>query len=87
MDTAEKREQVFSAWLIYKKMFPDLKLLASIINKGRIKFIMVFGKYDSVIPPQLGLDFSKVIGSCEYFREVNTGHRILNKETIEIALF
>ncbi len=87
MDTIEKRERVFSAWLIYKKMFPDLKLLASIINKEEFKFKMVFGKYDSIIPSRLGQKFSAIIGSDKHFVEINSGHRILSEGAIELAEF
>jgi hypothetical protein len=87
MDTIEKRRQVFEAWLIYKKMFPDLSLLASIINNEGFGFVMVFGKYDSVIPPRLGLKFAQMIGSNNCFMEINIGHRILNEEALEMVVF
>jgi pimeloyl-ACP methyl ester carboxylesterase len=87
IDTFEKREQVFTAWLIYKKMFPDLRLLASIINKKGFKFMMVFGKYDSVIPPKSGRKFSDMIGCQTCFKQIDTGHRMLNEEAIEMVQF
>jgi len=83
LDTVEKRWQVHDAWLIYRNFFPDLDQLANRINDKCFRFNMIFGKYDSVIKPELGLRFQKKIYSEKQFHVVETGHRILEKKTLE----
>ena len=83
LDTLEKRWQVHDAWLIYSKMFPDLKTVGAIIRNSGIKFNMIFGQTDSVITPKLGYKFSSIIGSEKHLHLVDSGHRLLNDDTIQ----
>lgn len=82
LDTREKRWQVHDAWLIYKNMFPDLKKVAAIIQNRPEKFNMIFGQFDSIIRPELGYRFSKLIGDEKHIHVVNAGHRLLTEDTV-----
>jgi hypothetical protein len=82
LDTQEKRQQVYEAWLIYKKFFPDLANLASLIHQKKIRFNMIFGKYDSVITPALGHKFSRILGSTDHLFLIEAGHRLLSEQTM-----
>lgn len=83
LDSKEKRQQVFDAWLIYRQMFPDLGELAAIINKEGTPFHMVFGKYDSIITVRLGEKFSKYLGSKKHLHIIELGHRLMVKQTAD----
>ncbi len=83
LDTKEKRQQVHDAWLIYKRIFPDLHKLATIINNSDLPFNMIFGKYDSVIRPQLGAKFSVLIGSEKHLHIIEAGHRLMTEQTVK----
>jgi pimeloyl-ACP methyl ester carboxylesterase len=83
LDSKEKRQQVFDAWLIYRQMFPDLQELAQLIIEEGTPFNMVFGKYDSVITVRLGEKFSKYLGSTEHLHIIELGHRLMVKQTAD----
>ncbi len=84
LDTREKRQQVHDAWLIYKRIFPDLKLLANYIRSHDVfAFNMIFGEFDSIITPKLGEKFCDQIGSRKRMHLIKAGHRLLNEATIE----
>lgn len=85
LDTREKRWQVHDAWLFYKNMFPDLQGLAKIIREREDSFLMIFGKYDSVITPALGNKFSKMIGNDSHIRIVDAGHRLMTTEVVSLC--
>lgn len=80
LDSQAKRQLVYDAWLIHKKMFPDLKNVAHIVNNGK-RFNMVFGKHDSVITPSLGKKMSDIIGSDKHYFEIEAGHQLINERT------
>lgn len=83
LDTKEKRWQVHDAWLFYKNMFPHLPSLAKIIREKNESFQMVFGKFDTVIKPKLGMQFSQMIGSQQHMKVVDYGHRLMTQDVIE----
>ena len=82
LDTREKRVQVYEAWMIYKLFFSDQDKLAHIIRSRNMKFNMIFGKYDSIIRPFLGESFSKKLNSEKPLHIIDTGHRLLDGNTV-----
>jgi pimeloyl-ACP methyl ester carboxylesterase len=83
LDTREKRQQVYDAWLIYKNFFPNLDRLALEINDSGRPFCLVFGKHDSVIPPKLGFRFTASIHRDNVMYVLPSGHRILTTHLVE----
>ena len=83
LDTQTKRQQVYDVWLIYKNIFPDLDALAAYIRKHPdFAFAMVFGQFDSIIKPKLGLKFCAKIGDDRSMHTIHSGHRLLTENTI-----
>lgn len=82
MDTLEKRRQVFDAWLIYKRIFPDLNKLAKVIGKHRWEWHIIFGKFDSVIKPRLGVKFKSMNPKWIHTHELPQGHRLFTQALI-----
>ncbi|MDZ4752353.1 MAG: alpha/beta hydrolase [Flavobacteriales bacterium] len=80
LDTREKRELVRDAWMIYRKIFPDKKRIASLYKSNPISFHMIFGKFDSVIVPQLGQKFAAQLGDKKTLHVLPMGHRMLGVE-------
>ena len=83
LDTREKRMLVHDAWLIYRNFFPNLNETAAIILEDKIPFHMIFGKYDSVIRPQLGEKFCRILGDMKYMSVISSGHRLLNDQLLD----
>ncbi len=82
LDTRAKRQQVHDAWLIYKRMFPELKTVAKIINQNGLQYNMIFGEHDSIIKPKLGEKFNGILGTDKHMHTVPSGHRLLNENTL-----
>lgn len=80
-ETLAKRQQVYDAWLIHVKMIPNLEKIAEIVRSRKVRFNMVFGKYDSIIPPRLGKKLSDIIGSDIHYHEIESGHQLINNRT------
>lgn len=45
-----QRLQVYNTWVVFRKLWPDITLIAHLINKHEINTHIFIGKYDSVIP-------------------------------------
>lgn len=83
LDTREKRLLVHDAWLIYRHFFPDLHEMATLIRNRNIPFHMIFGEFDSVIRPALGVKFCKILGDMKYMSVISSGHRLLNQSLLD----
>lgn len=77
MGTEKSRKQVYAVWHIYRHFKPNLPLIADIINQKGIEFVMIFGKYDSVIKPQLGKYFSTLLKNKEALVVIESGHQLM----------
>jgi pimeloyl-ACP methyl ester carboxylesterase len=83
MNTLEKREQVYFIWTNMKQMVPDRKLCKQLLKKHKIKTLLIFGKYDRVIPPMLGVHFMDGTFPCEML-VLEKGHQLLSEELGEV---
>lgn len=81
MDTYTKRRQVYEAWLCYKHMFPKEPLLIENARKNFGKIVLVFGAYDSVITPRLGLRFRSDAPDVVELHELPVAHRMMTDVT------
>lgn len=83
LDSSEKRKQVYDAWLIYRKIYPDLTTLSALVRERKFSFNMIFGKYDSVIRVKSGRKFCSLVGSAECLHAVELNHKLMSKQTVE----
>jgi len=81
MDTAEKREMVFKVWMTLRHIEPSAKKSAELIRENKIHCFLLFGKYDKVIVPKIGMWFSKKIAQPNSMHEVECGHNMFNERT------
>ncbi|OMP77789.1 MULTISPECIES: alpha/beta hydrolase [unclassified Chitinophaga] len=85
MNTLEKRELVFNVWTIMAHMMPNRKLIKQLLAQYRIHTLLIFGKYDRVIPSVLGIRFMDGTFPCETL-VLDKGHQLLTEDLGEIIL-
>lgn len=78
MGTEKSRRQVHAVWHIYRLFKPILSKIAALINERDLPFLMIFGKYDSVIRPELGERFATILTNTEALVILETGHQLMN---------
>lgn len=85
LDTTEKRQLVYDAWLAHRFLFPDLDALANWMDHSQKPVYFVFGEYDSVIRVRLGIRFSGKVKMPKekWLFTMPLGHRLLEQKTIE----
>lgn len=81
-DTFEKRMQVFKVWLTYKRIYPNIELVQQAIAKHKILTHIFFGRYDKVIPPEIGKNFISKIKQNAHMHIIYVGHNLICEKTI-----
>jgi pimeloyl-ACP methyl ester carboxylesterase len=81
----EKREQVYSVWTCMRKMMPDKKLCKKLLALHKIPTLLIFGKFDRVIPPVLGIRFmdSTFPGTMLV---LDKGHQLISEDLGEVIM-
>jgi pimeloyl-ACP methyl ester carboxylesterase len=85
MNKLEKREQVYKVWTCMRKMMPDKKRCKQLLAQYNIQTLLIFGKYDRVIPPVLGIRFMDNTFKCKML-VLDKGHQLLSEELGESIL-
>ena len=83
MDSAKKRELVYTVWLTFKETNPNIKKVASNIQEYNIAVDQFFGRYDRVIPLKLGIYFARLIDQRESLHVLEKGHSLLTADVAE----
>lgn len=73
------RQLLLKAWPVLRQLVYSPALLRRIINKHRVKLILIMGCYDRVLPPKLATNFVKGISSATV-QVLDKGHRIFDAE-------
>lgn len=84
LETEAKRQLVYNVWLAHRKLFPDLRLVAAQAESNNIPCLLVFGKHDAIIPPQLAHRLMRHFRNKPLLLLPEAGHRLINKETVEL---
>src|SRR5690606_33744048 len=58
MDRPDKRQLVYNVWTVMRRMLPRKALCKRLMAQYGIDTLLVFGKYDRVIPPAIGRQFA-----------------------------
>jgi len=85
MNKLEKREQVYNVWTCMRKMMPDKQRCKQLLAQYNIQTLLIFGKYDRVIPPVLGIRFMDNTFKCKML-VLDKGHQLLSEELGETIL-
>ena len=81
LETREKRQLVYDAWLIHRNLFPNLKEVATHIESNDIPFLLLFGKFDRVIPAHDGRRLTTHFTRPTHQFLLELGHRLLHPTT------
>lgn len=81
-DTFEKRMRVYKVWLTYKRINPNIDLVQQAIAKNKIHTHIFFGRYDKVIPPEIGKNFISKIKRNTHMHVIYVGHNLICEKTI-----
>lgn len=79
----DRRAQLQRVWLGYAGIRPDLKRIASLAEAWDTEWHIIWGKKDSVLPPQLGNRFRKKVPGVN-LHLVHGGHQLLPPPTDEV---
>ncbi|MBW8686396.1 alpha/beta fold hydrolase [Chitinophaga rhizophila] len=85
MDTLAKRERVYFVWTCMGQMLPDRDICKQQLKKYRVQTLLLFGKYDRVIPPALGVRFMDGTFPCE-MQVLECGHHLINDDAGDAML-
>ena len=83
LETKEKRQLVYDAWLIHRKLFPTLSEVAYNIESNRIPFSIIFGQYDKIIPARHGHRLLKHFSTPKNAALLDLGHRLLHPAAVQ----
>lgn len=83
MDTKEKRELVYNVWTCMRWMRPDISRCKELLGHYNIPTLLIFGKYDRVIPPAMGTAFLDGSFPGKLLIE-EKGHHLLTEELVGI---
>jgi len=72
------REKVYIVWTLFRKFKPDLKQVAREINSRDIPTILIYGRFDSIIPLGPGEKFFHRLHSVRRLEILETGHKVLH---------
>ena len=79
MDTVVKRKKVYHVWVLFRKFIPDLHKITDTINENNTGLLLVFGKYDSVIPPGLANKLVCRLKNKEVLHVLDCGHKVMER--------
>jgi pimeloyl-ACP methyl ester carboxylesterase len=85
MDTKEKRQRVYSSWVIFRHFRFDMTAIASLINTHHIRVMMIVGKYDKIITAQnMNLLLNKLVSP--ELKVLETGHNGIIAESAALII-
>lgn len=76
IDSVPKRKNLINIWRSNKHLLFSRNELKVNFNKTGIQLTLIFGKWDSVIPPTIGKKFSAMVAGSSY-HEIDYGHNLL----------
>jgi pimeloyl-ACP methyl ester carboxylesterase len=79
MSSLEKREQVYKVWSCMRRMRPNRPRCKQLLASNHIPTLLIFGKYDRIIPPVLGVRFMDGRFPCKML-VLEKGHQLLSEE-------
>lgn len=85
MDKEEKRWQVYEVWTCMRKMMPDKKRCKRLLAKYNVHTLLIFGRYDRVIPPILGTRFMDGTFPAKML-VLERGHQLLSPQLGEVIM-
>ena len=82
-DSRAKRQLVHDVWLSYRRIEPDLAVVAQKAETQGLRIHLYFGAHDRVIPPGLGENLARHAPSSVSTHVLPFGHVLLTTELAE----
>lgn len=79
MDKLEKRLLVYNVWTIMRKMMPSMKRCKQLLARYSIDTVLIFGRFDRVIPPLIAERFADGSFPCKLL-VLEKGHQLVSEE-------
>ncbi|RPD40429.1 alpha/beta fold hydrolase [Chitinophaga barathri] len=79
MDKVEKRQLVYNVWTVMRKLMPSRRRCKRLMARYNIDTILIFGRYDRVIPPAFGERFADGAFPCKML-VLDKGHQLISEE-------
>jgi pimeloyl-ACP methyl ester carboxylesterase len=79
MNEPEKRALVYNVWTNLRHMMPDKKGCKQLLARYNVLTLLIFGKYDRVIPPVLGTRFADGSFPCRIL-VLDKGHQLISTQ-------
>lgn len=78
MDSLKKRRLVYDVWTNMRKMMPSRRRCKKMMARYNVDTVMLFGRFDRIIPPVLGGCFADGSFPCKIVI-LDTGHQLLTE--------
>ncbi|MGE7773538.1 alpha/beta fold hydrolase [Chitinophaga sp. NPDC101104] len=78
MDRLDKRQLVYNVWTIMRRMLPRKQMCKRLMAQYGIDTLLVFGRYDRVIPPVIGEWFDDGSFPCKLL-VIDKGHQLITE--------
>lgn len=79
-ENRDKRVLVEQVWSKFKQINPDLTLVAKNQIKYQIPALLLFGKYDRIIPSSKAKKYKQLLGDLAQVLEIPCGHLMYNEK-------
>jgi pimeloyl-ACP methyl ester carboxylesterase len=85
MDTKEKRQRVYSSWVVFRRLTFDMTAVTGIINAHHIHVVMVVGKFDRIITTKNMNRLLRKLNSHE-LSILDTGHNGIIADGVHLII-
>ncbi len=77
------RQRLYTIWTTMRRIRPDVTTIIQLLQERGTPVIMIYGQYDKVIRYTTGRDFVRKAGKSVSVHVLPTGHKLLQKKSIE----
>jgi len=81
MGTLKQRKQVGDTWFMYSDIFFNQYVVQETIVKYQLPLLLIYGKYDKLMPPKQGIKFVSTILHAKILI-VEKGHQLMVSEVV-----
>jgi pimeloyl-ACP methyl ester carboxylesterase len=81
MDTYKKRKMVYDVWLTYPDIIPNLSVIKRNMYLFNNHCLLIYGKYDSIIPPNSAKNFIYGTEKLITLRVLKLGHNLIHDKS------
>ncbi|MBZ5858950.1 alpha/beta fold hydrolase [Flavihumibacter profundi] len=80
LDDPQQRNELYKRWTLFRNFKPNLQKLGYNLNKSPLPTLLIFGKFDRIIPPKLGQRLKAGNAGSNSIIVLEAGHRLLKPQ-------